>query len=514
MSSAARISSGRIVSSAIAALSCLIVRSGVVLREARRWCVLRCSSRQLAVVVVRGGPRHGRVDHLVAHLDPQAAEDGRVHVDVEVQVRAVDAGRAPRRAGCAARRSSGDRAAVTPGDAAVAPGRAIASPGSSSACVEAPAARVTRPPCRASARVASVRLAARAGSRPAPACASRWRAAVGQRRPQLAVGRRRPREAEQLVLDALERRPPAVADASIAGDAELLDGVGQVAGAATSASARGPDTHVDDVAAETCRRAGARPGRPWRRPRGDGSVRARRSETERVQQARRRRTAPRRRVPLGTAAASSAARSARVPAASDAEPAGAAHQNSSSPAAGRVPVPVHGRDDRASASAVLELGEEPVDDARLPGGVLEGLADDPGREVGGQPARPRCAARRPPAGARPRSARWRRLDDPLRLGLRLRRDLGGDRRALGAGLLADARCLGARLGELLLVLARAPARPRPAPSRPARIPPSIGGRALGVDLLQGRARPSSRRPTRTMKQTNPTISSPGCGMIG
>ena len=122
--------------------------------------------------------------------------------------------------------------------------------------------------------------------------------------------------------------------------------------------------------------------------------------------------------------------------------------------------------------AGLELGEEAVDDAALAGLVVQRLADDAAGQVGRQPA-DLAAQRHDGLLALGLDLLLGGLGDPRGLGLGLAAQLGDDRRTLLARLLADARGLGAGLGELRLVLLERRLGLRPGPPRPCCMPPSM-----------------------------------------
>src|SRR5674476_443782 len=102
-------------------------------------------------------------------------------------------------------------------------------------------------------------------------------------------------------------------------------------------------------------------------------------------------------------------------------------------------------------SARLQLGEKPVDDARLTRLVVQRLSDDAARQIDRQathlgPQRDHSLL------ALGLDLLLRRLGDAVGLGLRLGTQVRNDRGALLLGLLADVTCLGASLGKLGLVL--------------------------------------------------------------
>ena len=106
---------------------------------------------------------------------------------------------------------------------------------------------------------------------------------------------------------------------------------------------------------------------------------------------------------------------------------------------------------RPRRSGLLEVVEEPVDDTALPGGVLQGLADDAAGQVG-RDAPDLLAQRDRHLTAVRLDLRVTGGDDGLALALALLAHLGDDRRALLTGLLGDPGRLVAGLGELGLVL--------------------------------------------------------------
>src|SRR5688572_8642432 len=105
----------------------------------------------------------------------------------------------------------------------------------------------------------------------------------------------------------------------------------------------------------------------------------------------------------------------------------------------------------ARRAVALELGQEALDHAALASLVVQALADDAAGETGregadlGTQGGDRLQALR-------LDLRLAVLDDPRGLGLGLVPHLGDDLGPLLPSLLADARCLVPRVGELLLQL--------------------------------------------------------------